>query len=92
MRRLWIPAALAIAVFAVAVPATAGAVTFTDGVASGDVTFKHAILWTRVDGPAKVNVEVYRSPSLDSSTLESKGKMKTDASRDFTVKIDGKGL
>ncbi len=92
MRRLWILAALAITACMAAIPATAGAVTYTDGVASGDVTSKHAILWTRVDQEARVNVTVYTSPSLDASTRESKGKFKTNAGRDFTVKIDVKGL
>jgi alkaline phosphatase D len=60
----------------------------TDGVASGDVTSSRAILWTRVDAPGTVKVEVYKSSSLSWWTLRSWGKATTNASRDFTVKID----
>lgn len=100
MRRLWIPVALVIAACVAAVPALANdpppppptPVNFTDGVASGDVTPSQAILWTRVDGPARVSVEVYNNASLAWWTLRSWGRTSTDASRDFTVKIDVKFL
>ena len=44
VKKLWIPALLALALAALVVPAQAGAVTFPDGVASGDVTSTRAIL------------------------------------------------
>ena len=49
MKKLWIPALAALAVAALMSPSAAfGAVTFPDGVSSGDVTQSRAILWTRV--------------------------------------------
>jgi alkaline phosphatase D len=97
MRRTWIPVALAIAACVTAVPALADPppptpVNFTDGVASGDVTSSRAILWTRVDAPARVSVEVYKSSSLAWWTLRSWGRASTDDTKDFTVKIDVKFL
>lgn len=94
MRRLLMPVCLVIAASAAAVPTLADnpppPVNFTAGVASGDVTSSRAILWARVDGPAKVTVEVFRSSSL--RNLAFVGQTKTDATRDFTVKIDAKDL
>jgi alkaline phosphatase D len=78
-------------VCACAVPATAGAVSYPDGVASGDVTSSRAILWTRIDSAQNIKVEGWTNASL-SGPKAFKGKLKTDASRDFTVKIDVAGL
>ncbi len=77
---------------ALAAPAQAAdpPVTFTHGVASGDVTDKAAIVWTRVSGPAKVEVRVYDDPALTS--LKKKKSANATADRDFTVKIDVTGL
>jgi len=51
MKRLWIPALVVLATAALTMPSAAfGAVTYPDGVASGDVTQTRAILWTRVAG------------------------------------------
>src|SRR3954449_2291766 len=82
VRRLWIPAMLVLACMC-AVPASAGAVTFPDGVASGDVTSTRAILWTRTDIAENIKVEGWTNGSL-SGPKAFKGKMKTDATRDFT--------
>jgi phosphodiesterase/alkaline phosphatase D-like protein len=91
VKRLWIPAVLALALAAMVVPAQAGAVTFPDGVASGDVTSTRAVLWTRVDVADTIKVEGWTNASL-SGPKAFKGKMKTSADRDFTVKIDQAGL
>jgi alkaline phosphatase D len=99
VKRFGISAALALALIAVSVPAGASAtapppgppVQFTHGVASGDVTQSRAVLWTRVDGPRRVTVEVSWNPwfwGWKSFT----GKFRTSADRDFTVKIDAKHL
>jgi alkaline phosphatase D len=78
-------------VFACAVPATATAVSFPDGVASGDVTSTRAILWTRVDVADNIKVEVFDNAALNPPKVFN-GKLKTSAARDFTVKIDATGL
>jgi alkaline phosphatase D len=74
-----------------AVPATAGAVQFTDGVASGDVTSTRAILWTRVDVADNIKVEIYNNAALQPPKVF-QGQFKTSAARDYTVKIDATGL
>ncbi len=71
--------------------APAGAVSFPDGVASGDVTSSRAILWTRADTAENYKVDGWTNASL-TGPKAFKGKMKTDASRDFTLKIDVTGL
>jgi len=76
---------------ACAVPATAGAVQFTDGVASGDVTSTRAILWTRADVADNIKVEIFDNAALHPPKVFI-GKTKTSAARDFTVKIDASGL
>ena len=103
MKRFGISAALALALIALSVPLGAGAtgshsspppgppVQFTHGIASGDVTQSRAILWTRVDGPSKVTVEVSWNPWFW-GPKSFKGKVTTSAERDFTVKIDAKHL
>ncbi len=64
---------------------------FNDGIAVGDVTQSRAVLWTRVNSPRKVTVEVSWNPwffGWNSFT----GKFTTSAARDNTVKIDAKWL
>jgi alkaline phosphatase D len=90
VRKLWIPAA-AILAFVLSAPATAGAVQFTDGVASGDVTSTRAVLWTRVDVADNIKVEGWTNADL-SGPKAFKGKFFTTAARDYTVKIDVTGL
>ena len=90
MRKLWIAAMLVIGC-ACAVPAAASAVQFPDGVASGDVTSTRAILWTRVDVADNIKLEVFNNAALKPPKVF-KGKLKTSAARDLTVKIDAAGL
>jgi alkaline phosphatase D len=91
VKKLWIPALLALALAALVVPAQAGAVTFPDGVASGDVTSTRAVLWTRVDTATNIKVEGWTNAAL-SGPKAFQGKFKTSAARDYTVKIDQGGL
>jgi phosphodiesterase/alkaline phosphatase D-like protein len=92
---LWIPALAVLAMAALTMPSSAfGAVTFPDGVASGDVTSSRAILWTRVAGlstPEQIKVTGWTNSSL-SGPKAFKGKFKPTAVRDWTVKIDVTGL
>src|SRR3954469_2966845 len=90
VRRLWIPAMLILAC-ALAVPASAGAAQFTDGVASGDVTSTRAVLWTRVDVADNIKVEIFDNAALHPPKIF-QGQFKTSAARDYTVKIDATGL
>lgn len=71
-----------------------GATGFFHGVASGDPLSNAVILWTRVtaNGNATVLVDfvVATDPALTS--VVKSGRVSTDASRDYTVKIDADGL
>ena len=60
-------------------------VTFTHGVASGDVTPFSAVLWTRVSGKAILTVEVSGDPMFQANTFES--VTLASAHSDFTVKV-----
>jgi len=95
LKRLWIPALAGLAMAALTMPSAAfGAVTFPDGVASGDVTQTRAILWTRVAGlstPEQIKVEGWTNSSLRGPKAFM-GKSKPTAARDWTVKIDVTGL
>lgn len=64
--------------------------TFSEGVASGDVTPDGATLWTRAAGGDHVLAEVARDPSFAGivATVEAA----TSAKRDFTVKVRAGGL
>jgi alkaline phosphatase D len=68
---------------------------FQHGVASGDPLSDRVILWTRVTPPspnavANVRYVVARDPALTQVVLS--GQTKTNALRDFTVKVDAIGL
>lgn len=66
---------------------------FGFGVASGDPLPDRVILWTRVNnlsGPADVIWEVATDPAF--TRVVRSGTARTDASRDFTVKVDADGL
>lgn len=69
---------------------------FLHGVASGDPLTDRVILWTRVTPPQNwtgsipVTWEVSETPSF--STIVASGTFTTDASRDYTVKVDATGL
>jgi alkaline phosphatase D len=67
---------------------------FEHGVASGDPLPEGVILWTRVTPEAPGPVEVWWEMALDEAFLErtAQGTFTTDASRDFTVKVDVPGL
>jgi alkaline phosphatase D len=73
------------------VPALAsGAVAFTSGLASGDVTDTGAILWTRVDQAAPLVAEVALDPSFQQ--LIDAVPVMAGPETDFTVKVDLDGL
>lgn len=67
---------------------------FEHGIASGDPTADSVILWTRAtpDVPARftVNWQIARDPEL--REIVASGAAPTDESRDYTVKIDVRGL
>ncbi len=60
-------------------------VTFTHGVASGDVTDRSAVLWTRVDGDTPLKVEV--SPDASFHRTHFKHEVRASAKNDFTAKV-----
>jgi len=74
-----------------AMTAAANAVTFTNGVASGDVTSSKAILWTRVSGAATIKVEVWPNPGLTGKKAFQRN-VTTTAPGDFIGKVDATGL
>jgi len=67
---------------------------FEHGVASGDPLPEGVILWTRVTPELSEPVEVWWEMALDEDFLErtAQGTLTTDASRDYTVKVDVPGL
>ena len=71
--------------------APAGAISFQGPVSSGDVTSSRAIVLAHADVAENYKVEGWTNPSL-TGPKAFKGKSKTDASKDFTLKIDVTGL
>jgi alkaline phosphatase D len=71
-----------------------GTNSFAHGVASGDPLSNAVVLWTRITstGNAAVTVDyvVGTNPALTAVVLT--GRVSTDASRDYTVKVDATGL
>lgn len=67
---------------------------FSHGIASGDPFTSSVILWTRItpekDGEITVRWEV--SEVEDFSSLASKGDIKTNRVKDYTVKVEATGL
>lgn len=68
-----------------------GTPLFQHGVASGDPLQDRVILWTRVTQPdvnavVTVTFEVATDPAFTNTVV--RGSTRTDASRDFTVKVD----
>ena len=67
---------------------------FLHGVASGDPLEDAVILWTRVSNasgePLTLNWQVARDEAM--SDIVASGVAKTDADRDYTVKVDARGL
>jgi alkaline phosphatase D len=77
---------VALVVAAVLDSAPSFALQFTHGVASGDVTPFSVVLWTRVDGPAMLRVEVERvSPGSGPKMLERLAAVTAES--DFTVRV-----
>jgi phosphodiesterase/alkaline phosphatase D-like protein len=84
--RVLVVAALCAATLSVVAATDARALTFTHGVASGEVTAISALLWTRVDQHANLTAEVATSPSFPGSgTLRLSAS--ANAGADFTVKV-----
>jgi alkaline phosphatase D len=81
-----------VAVAPVARADSGGVPTFTDGVASGDVTATSAILWTRIDRETNVKVEVWDNPELKGMKAFQQTVPQASAAHDFTVKVDATGL
>ncbi len=67
---------------------------FKHGIASGDPLPDAVILWTRITtdggGPVDVEWEIADDPEMTKHVAG--GSFKTDADRDFTVKVDATGL
>lgn len=67
---------------------------FQHGIASGDPLPDAVILWTRItgDGDAAIDVtwEIAEDPEMNQAVAS--GSARADASRDFTVKVDARGL
>ena len=68
---------------------------FRHGVASGDPLADRVMLWTRVtprgaDASARVSWQVARDPKF--TNVVARGETETGAARDFTVKLDARGL
>ena len=72
----------------------AGASGFLHGVASGDPLSNAVILWTRItpagSGTVMVDFVVASDPQM--KMVVTNGRVSTDASRDYTVKVDAGGL
>ncbi len=72
--------------FGLSLSLPASALEFTHGVASGEVTPVSAVLWTRTDGPAGLQVEVTRtSPGPGPKQL--KRPALASAASDFTARV-----
>ena len=67
---------------------------FLQGIASGDPAKDAVILWTRVTPDVEADITVSWEVALDAnfSQMVTNGVMKTNAKRDYTVKIDAVGL
>lgn len=65
---------------------TAVAVTFTHGVASGEVKRHSAVLWTRVDGEGRLLVEVSTDPTFPRSRTLRRAADPSTAT-DFTARV-----
>jgi len=70
--------------------ASAAPFEFTHGVASGDVTSTSAVLWTRTDESAKINLEITSRDSFDPPDFMY--STTTTGANDFTAKITATNL
>lgn len=75
-------------------PQQVSSVSFMHGVASGDPLTDRVILWTRATpaggGSATLDWTIASDPEL--SSVIQRGSVQTDASRDYTAKVDVTGL
>ena len=73
-----------------------GPASFLHGVASGDPLAGAVILWTRVtppgNGGSALTVDFFVATDPAMTAMVKTGRVSTDASRDYTVKIDADGL
>ena len=74
-------------------------VLFSHGVASGDPGTDRMIIWTRISVDTSGDISVPSIPvkwematDADFRKINRKGKARTDANRDYTVKVDASGL
>jgi alkaline phosphatase D len=74
--------------------AQAAAAPFVHGIASGDPLARRVILWTRITAPGDAQPRVFWEVATDAafSRVVRSGLFRTNATRDFTVKIDVDGL
>ena len=75
-------------------PVQTANLAFEHGVASGDPLTDRVILWTRVSGSTGADVDVRWQIAADRRMRQiiSNGQFRTGAERDYTVKVDAKGL
>lgn len=59
---------------------------FPQGVAAGDVTEQSAIIWTRTDGPADLQVEYSTDPGFIGARMSA--PLRTAGDADFTAKVE----
>ena len=62
----------------------------THGVASGDITTRSAVIWTRVNAPATVGVEYALDPNF--TQPQAGPRVVTDQTRDYTARLRLGGL
>jgi alkaline phosphatase D len=69
-------------------------VSFTHGVASGDPLADRVILWTRATPSADAALQLQWEVATDGgfANIVAGGTVQTDASRDYTAKVDATGL
>ncbi len=75
--------------------ASAGAVAFAHGVASGDPHADSVVLWTRVTpaaGSTGAVPVIWRVRPMGSDTVVASGRVEATVDRDFTVKVIATGL
>lgn len=73
-------------------PAGGATATFTDGVASGDVTSTRVVLWTRADGGDAVSVELATADGDVTGAFQTVANIDTSSAVDYVVKTLLPGL
>lgn len=89
-KALALAALVSIAAALVPVPASAGKFKFPDGVASGDVTKRSALLWTRTSKEARLRVQVATDKRF--RDVVSRANVRSTEERDLTVEVKVRGL